>query len=144
MAQGDRPDQEPGSTEAQESELSTSAPKKRQSLSKVRRELSEDELASPASQKFLMEELERLDCQNAELEDYRVRFHTVDKRAAVLEEKSKESLAGEIVFGVMITVGAALLGFTPSIWSQQPGGWLMLIFGGVLIIGGIVSRVVQR
>ena len=73
MAQGDRPDQEPGSTEAPES--STSAPKSRQSLSRLRRELSEDELSLPAVQRLLIEELERLDRQNAELQDYRVRFH---------------------------------------------------------------------
>ena len=142
MAQGDRPDQEPGSTETPE--LSTSAPKSRQSLSRLRRELSEDELSLPAVQRLLIEELERLDRQNAELQDYRVRFHEGDKRVAVLEEKTKKSLAGEIVFGVMITVGAAVIGLIPSIWSQQPAGWLLLIFSGVLILGGIASRVVQR
>ena len=142
MDQGDRPDQEPGSTEAPES--STFAPKSRQSLSKVRRELSEEELGSPAVQRLLIEDLERLERQNAELQDYRVRFHAGDKRVAVLKEKTKKSLAGEIVFGVMITVGAAALGFSPSIWGQQPAGGLLILFGGVLILGGIVSRVVQR
>ena len=98
----------------------------------------------PAVQRLLIEELERLDRQNAELQDYRVSFHKGDKRVAVLEEKIKKSLAGEIVFGVMITVGAAVIGLIPSIWSQQPAGWLLLIFSGVLILGGIASRVVQR
>ena len=99
---------------------------------------------SPAVQRLLIEDLERLERQNAELQDYRVRFHAGDKRVAVLEEKTKKSLAGEIVFGVMITVGAAALGFSPSIWGQQPAGGLLILFGGVLILGGIVSRVVQR
>ena len=142
MAQGDRPDQEPGSTEAPES--STAAPKSRQSLSRLRRELSEEELSSPAVQRLLVEDLERLERQNTKLQDYRVRFHAADKRVAILEEKTKKSLAGEVVFGVMITVGAAAFGFTPSIWSQQPAGWLLLVLGSVLILGGIVSRVVQR
>ena len=142
MAQGDRPDQEPGSTEAPES--STFAPKSRQSLSKLRRELSEEELSSPAAHRLLIEELERLDRLNAELHGYRTRFHTADKRVAVLEEKIKKSLAGEIVFGVTIAMGSAALGVAPFGWSHQPAGWLLLIFAGVLIIGGIVSRVVQR
>ena len=113
MDQGDRPDQEPGSTEALES--STSAPKSRQSLSKLRRELSEEELASPAVQRLLIEDLERLERQNAELQDYRVNFHERDKRVGVLEEKIKKSLAGEIVFGVMITVGIVNLA---SCWQS--------------------------
>ena len=142
MAQGDRPDQEPESTVAPE--LSPAAPKRRQSLSEVKRELSEDELSSPAVQRLLIEELERLDRQNAELQDYRARFHARDKLVAVLEEKINKSLAGEIVYGAMIAAGSTALGFTPSIWSQQPGGFLLLMGGGLLIIGGIVSRVVQR
>ena len=45
-----------------------SVPKGRQSLSKVRRELSDEELTSPAVQKMLIEEVERLELECAELD----------------------------------------------------------------------------
>ena len=118
--------------------------KGRQSLSKIRRELSDEELLSPAVQRMLVDEIERLERENADLSEFRTRFHSMDKKAVLLEERAKKSLSGEIVFGACLTIGAAAIGYAPAAWSSQPSGWLSLIFGTLLVAGGIVSRVVQR
>ena len=120
------------------------AVKGRQSLSRIRRELSDEELSSPAIQRMLVDEIERLERDNAGLCDFRDQFHSMDKRAALLEERSKKSLSGEIIFGVCLTIGAAAIGYAPAAWSSHPSGWLSLIFGGFLVAGGIASRMVQR
>lgn len=137
----EQPDQEP---QPSEGTTAVVAPKGRQSLARIRRELSEEELSSPAVQRMLVEELERLERQVIELSEYRERFHLMDKRASILEEKAKHSLAGEIIFGACLSVGAAALGYAPALWTHQPSGWIAVAFGSFLVIAGIVSRAVQR
>ena len=141
MTETDRISEEPDSEEGADV---PAIQKGRRSLSNVRRELSEDELKSPAVQRMLIDEIERLERENLDLCDYRDKYYESDKRVSILDEKNKERLSGQVVFGVCLTVGAALLGFAPSLWTSQPGGWLSIIFGLVLIVGGIASKVVKR
>jgi len=118
--------------------------KTRRSLSKLRRELSDDELTSPAVQRLLIDEIERLDRQVSDLETYRRGFYETEKRAAVLEQKVSVSRSSEIIFAVCLCVGAAALGYAPSLWSHQPSGYLSIAFGAILIIGGAISRFVRQ
>jgi hypothetical protein len=139
MTSPERADQEPDDVGA-----AHVVPKARQSLARVRRELSEEELTSPAVQRLLIDEIERLERALSDAVVFRDAYHDVDKRSAVLETKLHQSVAGEIVFGVCLTVGAAAAGYAPAVWAHQPTGWLALGFGGVLVIAGVISRVVQR
>jgi hypothetical protein len=134
------PDQEPTITPGEPRSI---APKGRQSLARVRRELSEEELTTPAVQRLLVEDNERLERERLDLLDYERRFHDVDKRVAILEEKLKKSIAGEVIFGVCLTVGAALLGFSPAVWEKGPTGPLLIVFGTILIVGGIAYRTIE-
>ena len=123
----------------------TAIPKTRQSFSKVRRELSDEELAAPAVQKMLIDEIERLERENDELSVFRERFHTADKRASLLEEKGRKSLSGEVSFAVALTIGAGAITHAISLLeTSAPTAWLLIAFGIILIVGGIASRVVQR
>ena len=57
-------------------------------MSNVRRELSEEELSSPAVQRMLLDELDRLETEAGELKEFKEfkdRFYSADKDAAVLE-----------------------------------------------------------
>ncbi|MDQ2975980.1 MAG: hypothetical protein M3R69_11300 [Acidobacteriota bacterium] len=129
-------------------QIETSLPavsiKERRSFSKLRRELSDDELLSPAIQRMLLDEIERLDKQVSGLENYRKGFYESDKRAAVLEQKVNRSLSSELIFGVCLCVGAASLGYAPAVWKSQPSGYLAIAFGVILIIGGTLSRLMRR
>src|SRR2546421_8204425 len=116
-------DQEPDESESKGPNISI---KTRQPFAKLRRELSEEELTSPAVQRLLLDDLERLDREVSELTTYRERFHAMDKRAAILEQSIKKSLASEIIFGVCLCVGAAALGYAPAVWSNQPSGYISI------------------
>lgn len=115
----------------------------RRSFSKLRRELSDEELASPAVQKMLVDEIERLEEERVELHTFRTKFHDSDKRAAVLEEKFKGKISIEVIHIGCMTVGAAALGYAPSIWEVQPTAWMIAIFGVVLVLAGIGAKAVK-
>ena len=119
--------------------------KGRRAFSKLRRELTDEELSSPAVQRLLIDDIERLEKENGRLGEYQDSFYSADKKAAVLNEKLRPSVAQEVIFGVCLTVGAALIGFSPSLWADdKPYGEISLAFGVILILGGIASKVVKR
>ena len=119
--------------------------KGRKAFSKLRRELSDDELSSPAVQRLLIDDIERLEKDNGKLSDYQDSYYEADKRAAVLSEKLKTNVAQDVIFGVCLTVGAAIIGFAPSLWlPDKPYGLISVALGVILIIGGIASKVVKR
>lgn len=120
------------------------APKARKSLSHVRRELNEEELASPAVQRLLVEEIERLERDSTELRSFVHRFHEADKRASILEEKTKKHRELEVLHSVTVAVGSALLGYAPNVWAHQPSGWLSLLFGSSLVLGGMIAKRAQK
>ena len=140
MTDIERPDEEP----VKQGEAIASSPLKgRRAFTNLRRELSDEELCSPAIQRLLIDDIERLEKEKYDLMEYQNRFHDVDKKAAILGEKAKANVAADIIFGVCLTVGAAALAYAPSIWSNQPMGWITIAFGVALIFGGIASKVVR-
>ncbi|KQV51334.1 hypothetical protein [Duganella sp. Root336D2] len=116
---------------------------RRKALGSLRRELSDKELLSPAVQKLLLDEIDRLEEDNTELAGYRSRFHEADKKSAILEQKQATSNAHEIISLACVTVGGAALGYAPSVWSSQPTGGIALAFGVLLVISGIVAKAVK-
>lgn len=145
MTINELPDQEPLAESITASPEPAKAKARRKALSNLRRELSDQELTSPAVQKLLLDEIDRLEEDNTELVGYRGRFYESDKRAAVLEQKSRVSVAYEIISLSCITVGGAAIGYAPSAWTveQQPSGYMFLVFGIVLVIGGVVAKAVK-
>ena len=113
-------------------------------MRKIQRAVSEEALANPEAMRFLVNENDRLEIENIELKNYQKMFYEADKKVAVLQEKSKTDLAIEIYSGVLFTVGAAMLGYAPALWKSQPLGGMVLVFGAVMIIGGIIAKVVKR
>ncbi|MCP5235611.1 MAG: hypothetical protein H6945_07720 [Zoogloeaceae bacterium] len=141
MTDNDSLDLEPEDTEGT---APLSHGKGRRAFSNIRRELSDEELSSPAVQRMLIDDNERLEKEKFDLSEYQRKFHDVDKKSAILEEKLKSSVSQEVIFSVCLTVGAAALGYAPSVWASQPSGYISIAFGVVLIIGGIASKVVKR
>jgi hypothetical protein len=118
-------------------------PKRRRSWSGARRDLTEDELTSPAAVKLLLDEVDRLDLENGELVVYRDRFHESDKACAVLREQQKRDLATDIVFTAAISLGGVLLGLLPSI-QNRAAFWGLLCIGILMAITGIAAKFVRR
>lgn len=141
---GQQPDVEP----SEPSETITAATPKgnsgRRSFSNLRRELTDEELTSAAVQRMLLDELERLDRECADLCLIRDRFHTCDKRVGILEERFKSKVSLEIMHVTCFLISGSSLGYAASNWGAQPTvSILALIFGGVLAIAGVVAKVVK-
>jgi hypothetical protein len=122
----------------------TPASGRRQALRDLRRQLSDEDLASSGAQKLLLDALERADGECEEMKSYVTRFHEADKRAAVLQERLHTQTAMEVMFGVGVGAGSAMVGLAPVFWNTPPRGQLVLGVGLVLLIGATVGRVIKR
>jgi hypothetical protein len=119
--------------------------KSHRAFSRLKRELSDEELSSPGVQKLLLDYLAQADNEIAALKAFREQFHEADKRNGVLEEKLKINSAAEVISMGSLAVGAAALGYAPSLWSSTThSGPIALAFGIVLIIVGILAKVIRR
>jgi hypothetical protein len=123
--------------------ISPAQPKRRRSWSGARRDLTEEELASSAAVKLLLDEVDRLDLENGELTMYRERFYESDKACAVLREQQKRGLATDIVFTAAISLGGVLLGLLPSIRNRAIF-WGILGISILMVITGIAAKFVRR
>jgi hypothetical protein len=110
--------------------------------SNIRREISESDLESPAVQRILLGEVDKLQTKVAELEIVKSSFHSMDKKSAILEEKLKSVNSHEVLYSLSLVVGSAVIGFSSVIW-ETGYGWIALAIGGILVVGGVVSRVVK-
>lgn len=112
-------------------------------LLKARRELSEDELASPAARRFLIEEMERLDQICAELKAYEGKYHDQRVEIATLTVEQRKSRWIEILAAVCLSLGSAGIGAAPSYLGLAGGTTLGLVLAAasaVLIVVGIAPR----
>lgn len=124
--------------------VQVSAGKGRRALSQVRRELNEDELASPGARRLLLDALDAMENECESLRSIRADYHRVDREAAVLKEQLKVHIAADIVFGTGLAVGFGLIGVVPQIWDKKPYGAIVLILAIILIIGGVVAKAIRK
>lgn len=138
-----QPDVEPQESPRTLETAQTKAPAARRSFAKLRRELSDDELGTPAVQRLLLDDIERLEGEARDAKEFREKFHEADKRAAILDEKFKGKISIEVVHAACITVGGVALGFSPSVWSTQPTGWIFVGLGLLMLVAGVVAKAVK-
>ncbi|WP_244807909.1 hypothetical protein [Caballeronia zhejiangensis] len=122
----------------------TTVKPKLKALSRIRRDLTDDELQSSGVQKLLIDKYEDSQELVQELKAYRDKFAEADKGLAVAEHKLQRNRAFEILSGTGLAVGAAMIGYAPNAWSSQPTGYMILGFGVVLTIGGIGAKVIDQ
>jgi hypothetical protein len=116
----------------------------RKAFSKLATELTDDELSSPGVQKMLLAEISRLESAVTYSEAYKDKYHIADKDREVLKEKEKTFIFSEILYSVSLTLGAALIGLTPSIKSSEVSPVIIGIVGFLLVGGAIVAKVVRK
>ena len=108
----DKPEQAPEDLPA----TGTSAgAKRRRSLSKSRRELTEAELEQPGVRLMLLDEVDRLDSEVSRLLEFREKYHSADKRAGLLEERHRHDVAVDLAYGVCMSIGVGLLMLSPTL-----------------------------
>ena len=111
--------------------------------SKLRRELADDDLSNPAVQKLLISEIDKLESRVCELELIETKYHETDKDKAVLEEKLRTYNSMEVLYSFCLAIGSGLLGFA-SMFEVEKKGWIFIVSGSILIIGGILSKLVKK
>jgi len=114
----------------------------------LRRQLADEELATPGVHKLLLAELDRADEECAELRGYESRYHERDKEAAILTEKLRGDRAIDVCFGVGVGLGGIIAGLAPYMWDKlKPDavlGTICLGIGLALIAGAAVVRAIKR
>lgn len=110
--------------------------------SKIRREISEDDLQSPAVQRLLLGEVDRLQTQISDLELIKIKYHVADKQTAILNEKIKALTSHEVLYGICLTIGSAIIGLASLLWASGYG-IVAIAIGSVLVVGGVISKVLK-
>ena len=108
----------------------------------VTRELSDEELKSPAVQKLLLNEHDRMLGEVDRLKQYERDFYEKDKECAVLSEKQKASNASEVLYTFCEVGGSVLAGVSSIYWDDK--GWLFLVIGIIFISGGVIYKLIKK
>jgi len=109
---------------------------------KIARELAADDLSNSAVHKLLLNELDKLEDQVASLQSVKEDYHKLDKENAVLKEKVKKNTAFELLYTICLAVGSACIGFS-KLFNFSEQGWVLVLFGGVLILTGILTKILK-
>lgn len=121
--------------------------------SNLKRQITEEDLQSPAVQRILLGEVDKLESKCLIVENKLAQsefnflnlqsvYHERDIEKAILEEKLKKSQSQEILYSFCLAAGSVIIGFAKTVWDQGLGG-IFLALGMFLIIGGIISKAVQ-
>lgn len=102
-------------------------------LSKLSRELSDDDLKATGARKMILNRIDDLETANRNLEGFREKFYDIDKNYAVLNERYELLKVDVAIKNVMTIVGSALLGFLPSLHSYK-WHWLALVIVAIVSI----------
>lgn len=107
-------------------------PRKRpRALDQANRILTEEELGHSGVRKMMLDELERLKEENAELSGYRAQYFDSVTECAILKQKEKISIAGEVISFGCSAIGGALIGLSSMIFADK-------FYAGVLIAIGFL------
>lgn len=138
------PDQEPPSAPSGVEPPKVKPKSGRKSTASLRRELTDRDLSNPAVARLLMDDVERLEQEVAQLPELRTSFHEADKRAAVLDQRLKVNTSQEIVFGVCTTLAGAAFGYAPSVWKDDSAfGPMSVAVGIVLLVCAFFAKAVK-
>lgn len=119
--------------------------KQKSHFSKLRTELTDEDLKSSGVQKMLLADIVRLENEVIETSIYQDKFHTTDKQSAILTEKQKTFVFSEILYSTNLTLGAVLIGLSPSIEKGKLiESWMIGGIGGLLILGAIITKVFKK
>jgi hypothetical protein len=108
----------------------------------IKREISEEDLQSPAVQRILLGEVDKLQYRVLNLEKIEEQFHALDKKCAGLEEKIKSLTSREVLYGFCLTIGAAIIGLSSLVWKDGYG-WIAIIIGSLLVLGAVSSKLIK-
>jgi hypothetical protein len=109
-------------------------------LKSGRRDLSEEEIRSATSVRFLISELEKSSDEISRLRPYVDKYHEADKNLAVIRKSLESSKWNEILAAICLAVGSAGLGAAPSYSAVGKISIFLIVFSLILIVASIIFR----
>ena len=113
--------------------------------SNLKRQLSEEDLNSPGTQRLILAELDKYDECKQNLNYYKDAYHRKDKENAVFRQQLSSNKSFDIVYSFLLAVGPAILGLSPSIMTKDKlTGILMVVIGVVCLLSGIFTKIFAK
>jgi hypothetical protein len=146
-------DESPKPTEAEQKEPPTTSPPApppapstgRPAFRDLRPELSDKDLESPITSKFLLEMLRSAEIERDDYRQYMQKYFAADKRADLAAESAKPNKINEIMSNFGIGLGCAIIGLAPFFWEIKARyGTTCLIVGFLLVVGSTFGRIKYR
>jgi VIT1/CCC1 family predicted Fe2+/Mn2+ transporter len=111
-------------------------------LQNLRRQLTDEELATPGVQKLLLDMVEVAETEKESIKEYVQKYNEADKKASILAEKLNKDRKIDVFFGVGIGLGGVIIGLSPYFFSLSSlAGTLCCIIGALMMIGSTLGRV---
>jgi VIT1/CCC1 family predicted Fe2+/Mn2+ transporter len=112
----------------------------------IRRQLTEEELRQTGVQKVLIEDFERAEIECEALKVYVERYHEKNVEVARLTEKLRSNVAMEIITGVGLAGGGAIISLSSLFFADPKDstkGVVAIGVGFLFLIGSTVAKIVQ-
>lgn len=114
---------------------------KKGAYTKLKRDLDEEEITSKGALKLILNDLDRLEREVTELSKFREDYHVINVKYNIKIEQLKSVNSREVFQSIVLTIGGAILGITPSVWSLSKIICIFLaLVSLVLLIGVLILK----
>lgn len=111
---------------------------KKGAYTKLKRDLDEEEMTSKGALKLILNDLDRLEREVAELSKFRDDYHDINVKYNVNTEQLKSVNSREVFQSIVLTIGGAILGITPSVWSLNNIISVFLALVSIVLLIGVL------
>lgn len=107
--------------------------------------LTTEELAQSGTQKLILNDLEKSYARIKYLTPFQSKYFEELSKKLVLEEKLAKTKRSEILYSFCITGGGLIIGYSNTVVKlEKTAGIIGYVFGGLLIIGGILFKLGKK
>lgn len=126
----------------QQSQDQNDTAKRKGVYSNLKRQLSEEDLNSPGTQRLILAELDKYDECKKDLNFYKEAYHRKDKENAVYKQQISNNKAFDVVYSFLLAAGPAILGLSPSVCEKDKTiGVMLIIIGVICLLAGIITKI---
>ena len=98
-------------------------------FSRLSRELSEEDLNASGTKKMILNLVDSLSDENRKLTEVKSKYHDIDKKYAVLQEKFDNLRICINIKNILSMGGSVLLGLLPTLVSRKWDIWAIVVIG---------------
>lgn len=111
-------------------------------FSSIKREVTEADLQSIGTQRWLLDEHDKyLECRK-QLDELKEKYHDCDKAKCLAEAKLSTDTSFEVLYSTALSLGSALIGI--AVTSNDGIKWIILSIGCVMLLGGVAAKILTN